>query len=130
MKLFKPLVRPDCCEILMLHVPGISDWRVTITKMPLVRTGQNPFREGIAARNDQVVRRKVKLLDRQRHDGKIRSIARLGARQLLNKGGRDRLVLQKTTLLRWDRIDYAENISLRKNQEDLFQNAFGTAIKR
>jgi hypothetical protein len=103
---------------------------VTIAKVTLVWTCEDPFREGIAARNDQVVRRKVKLLDRQGHDGKIRPIPSLGARQPLNKGGCDRFVLQKTTLLRWNGVDHAENIGLRKNQKDLFQDAFGAAVKR
>src|SRR5262245_9091888 len=114
----------------MLHVPGVSDRRVTVAKVTLVRTCENPFCERIATRDDQIVGREVELLDRQGHDRKIRPIARLRARQLLNKGGRDRFVLEKTALLRWNRVDHAENVRLRKDQEELFEDAFGAAVKR
>jgi len=72
-------------EILMLQIPGISDRRMTITDMQLVRTCQHPLRNGMATGKNHVIGRKIELLDCQRHEWQILTISCTCARQFLDE---------------------------------------------
>src|SRR3977135_464654 len=56
-------------QVAMLQVPGISHRRVNVCDMDLIRPRYHAFRDGIAARNDQVIFGEIELLDRERREG-------------------------------------------------------------
>jgi hypothetical protein len=51
----------------------------------LVRPGDHAFRDGIAARNDQVIFGEIELLDREWHERQVGTMSRANERHVLKK---------------------------------------------
>ena len=115
-------------EVLILQIPRIANRRMTVANVQLIRPGDDSFGDGVAAGKDEIVRRKIELLDRHRHQREIAAIFRPGERQLLDEGSAHRLVLQEPALPLGNQVDHAEEIGLGENIDDLLEHPLGSAV--
>lgn len=73
-------------QILIIHIPTISDRTMTITDMQLVSLGQHSFRHTMRRRDDNIISSQIELFNGKRKQRKIGTMLLCSQRHLLNKG--------------------------------------------
>lgn len=122
------VVEAGFAQVLMREVPGIADGAVHIGDVDLIWSGQDAFGDTVRARDDEVVVGDVELLDGNRHEGQITAVVLLGAREFLDEARMGLFILDEIALAVGQEIDEREQVGIREDVQDLFDDALGTGI--
>lgn len=122
------VVEAGFAQVLVREVPGIADGAVHIGDVDLVRPGQDAFSDAVRARDDEVVIGDIELLDGNRHEGQIAAVVLLGAGELLDEARMGLFILDEIALALWQEVDEREQVGIREDVQDLFDDALGTGI--
>src|ERR1700748_2909824 len=96
-----------------------------IADMGLVRSGYDPFRDGVVAGDDQIICPEIQLLNGDGHQVKVVPKHPSREWQTLYKRSVDGLVAQKRSLLLWHEVCDSKQVRLRKSRQYLLQHALG-----
>jgi hypothetical protein len=108
---------PGGLEVLVLEVPGVADGGVAHADVQLIRSGEHSLGHGIGAGDDQLVPGEIELLDRQRHERQIVPVPIPGSGKPLDERGSRSAAPQEVALLPGDKVDQAEEIRVRVQNE-------------
>lgn len=122
------VVEAGFTQILMREIPGIADRAVHIGDMDLIWAGQDALGDAVRARNDEVIVGDVELLDGNRHEGQIAAIVLFGAGEFLDEARMGLLILDEITLTVGQEVNEREQVGIREDVQDLFDDALGTGI--
>jgi len=114
-------------QVAVLHVPRISNGRVNVGDVDLIRAGQYPLGDRIAARDDKIVAGQVELLDRNRHQRQEEPMMILNKRHLLQEAGANRADSEPRAIGRRQEVEQRKYVSGRIAPQDLAQHALSAA---
>lgn len=122
------VVEAGFAQVLVREIPGIADGAVHIGDVDLVWPGQDAFGDTVRARDDEVVVGDVELLDGNRHEGQITAVVLLGAGEFLDEARMGLFILDEIALTVGQEVDEREQVGIREDVQDLFDDALGTGI--